>query len=198
MSRNARERCIDPAVPSPPRRPRAQLRSALAAEGAKASQNGAAVSTFEDFKHDSFAGWNVSGDAFGRGPVHMGDILLGDSANRPVTQFLANGAHSGLLSKRLQGELRSRTFTVEKRYVHVRLAGRSTRVNLVIDGNTLIMNPIYGGLTLPLGLKDGGEADLVWRTMPVDRWVGHRGYFEVSDSVIPMPRVKSINWVRAQ
>jgi hypothetical protein len=41
------------------RESRAQLLTVLAAAGAKASQSGAAVSTFEDFKHDSFAGFGL-------------------------------------------------------------------------------------------------------------------------------------------
>jgi mono/diheme cytochrome c family protein len=168
---------------------RATLRATLDAEVAKAARSLTAVSSFEDFRQPSFAGWHSSGDAFSRGPARPGDILIGESADRPVSQILSGGAHSGLLSSRLQGELRSRTFTLDKRYVHLRVAGKSARVNLVIDGNTLIMNPIYGGLTLPLKDSSGGETDVVWRTMPVDRWVGHRSFFEIVDSAIPMHRL---------
>src|SRR5262249_20489012 len=109
-----------------------------------------------------------------------GDIVPGDRADRPVIGFVSGGAHSGLISNRLQGELRSRTFTIDKPYIHYWVSGRDARVNLVIDGYTLIMNPMYGRLTIP---GSGGPA---WRTMPVDRWIGHRAYIEVSDSRIPM------------
>ncbi len=51
----------------------------------------------------------------------------------------------------------------------------------MIDGYTLIMNPIYG----PLTIAPPGERP-AWRTMPVDQWIGHRAYVEVSDSRIPM------------
>ena len=94
---------------------------------------------------------------------------------------LSAGADSGWLSRRLQGELRSRTLTIDKPYIHVRLAGRDARLNLVIDGYTLIMNPMYGKLTI----KAQSER-LAWHTMPVDRWIGHRAYIEISDSSIPM------------
>jgi cytochrome c553 len=173
------------------RESRDALGAALADQAAKAAKSLAALSKFEDFREESFAGWRVAGDAFGRGPVQPGDVILGEGGERPVSRFLTAGAHSGMLSTRLQGELRSETFTVAKRYVHLRLAGRSTRVNLVIDGNTLIMNPIYGGLTVPLSTKEkeAGENELVWRTMPVDRWVGQRGFFEISDSTIPIQRL---------
>src|SRR5438552_8138774 len=43
------------------------------------------------------------------------------------------------------------------------------------------MNPMYGKLTVgPATVR------LVWRTIPVDRWLGHRAFIEVSDSTIPM------------
>ena len=96
---------------------------------------------FEVFRRDTFAGWHVFGDAFRAGPARAGDIIVG-AEGQPL-QIATGGAHSGLLSNRLQGELHSRTFTIEKLYVHVRLGGKAARLNLVIDGNTLIMNPIY-------------------------------------------------------
>ncbi len=144
---------------------------------------------FEDFREESFAGWHVTGDAFGVGPARPGDIILGDRPEQPVGRFVSGGAHSGLLSNRLQGELRSRTFTIEEPFVHVRLAGRAARLNLVISGNTLIMNPLYGKLTIAPGGKDSEERELVWRTMSVERWVGQRAYIEISDSTIPMHRL---------
>src|SRR5205823_12546162 len=52
---------------------------------------------------------------------------------------------------------------------------------LVIDGYTLIMNPMYRKLTVA-----PASDRLVWRTMPVDRWIGHRAFIEISDSTIPM------------
>jgi hypothetical protein len=163
---------------------RAALRAALDASAAQAARATAAVVPFEDFHRPTYEGWYVTGDAFGAGPARAGDIVLGDGPGRPVGRFVAGGAHSGLLSPRLQGELRSRTFTIERRYVHYRLAGRASRLNLVIAGNTLIMNPMYGKLTLtPAGDR------LAWRTMPVDRWIGQRAYIEVSDSTVPMHRL---------
>jgi hypothetical protein len=86
-----------------------------------------------------------------------------------------------VLSLRLQGESRSPTFTIDKKFVHVLVAGRGGRVNLVIDGYTLIMNPMYGKLSIA-----PASDRLVWQTIPVDRWIGHRAFFEVIDSTIPM------------
>src|SRR5262249_42621606 len=134
-------------------------------------------------------GWQATGDAFGAGPARPGDIIVSENPDQPVVQFVTGGAHSGLLSVRLQGELRSRTFMIEKPFIHVRLAGRAPRLNLVLDGNTLIMNPIYGKLTITPGGKDHPETDMAWRTIPVDRWIGHRAFFEIIDSSIPMHRL---------
>jgi hypothetical protein len=125
--------------------------------------------------------WFVTGTAFGASPAQPGDIVVGNSPARPIGRLTAGGTDSGVISARLQGELRSPTFTIDKKFVHIRLAGHSARVNLVIDGYTLIMNPMYGKLTVTTG-----SDRLVWRTMPVDRWVGHRALLEASDSTIPM------------
>jgi hypothetical protein len=160
---------------------RQALQLALQEQVDQARHTAASTAHFEDFVDPEYRGWHVTGDAFGTGPARAGDIILGDCPDQPVARFVSAGAHSGLLSERLQGELRSRTFTIDKRYVHLRLAGRHARINLVIDGYTLIMNPIYGPLTVP-----AAEGRPVWRTIPVDQWLGHRAYLEVSDSSIPL------------
>ena len=43
------------------------------------------------------------------------------------------------------------------------------------------MNPMYGKLTVA-----PASDRLVGETIPVDRWVGHRAFLELSDSTIPM------------
>ena len=47
---------------------------------------------------------------------------------------IARGAHSGLVSPRLQGAIRSRTFTIEKKYILYRARGQDAQVRLIIDG----------------------------------------------------------------
>ncbi|HZN35924.1 MAG TPA: DUF1549 and DUF1553 domain-containing protein, partial [Pirellulaceae bacterium] len=138
----------------------------------------------EDFSGSTFDGWFVTGDAFSSGPVSPGEIVVGEKAERPIARLTTGGADSGALAPRLQGELRSATFTIDKPMLHVRLAGKNARVNLVIDGNTLIMDPMYGKLTT---IPDNTLPE--WRTMPVGRWLGRRAYLEISDSTIPMHRL---------
>jgi hypothetical protein len=127
-----------------------------------------------------FAGWSATGEAF-KGARRLGDFSLGSSAERPVEQLLPMGmAHSGRLSNRLEGVLRSPTFTIEHPFLHFQAAGRGTRINLVIDGFTIIRNPIYGGLSIELK----GDRP-VWRTMDLSMWQGHSAYIELVDSSMP-------------
>jgi len=139
---------------------------------------------YENFQKPGLQGWSATGNAFGAGAAQPGDIIVGENSSRPVARFVSRGAHSGLLSRRLQGELRSETFTIAKPFVHFLMAGQRARLNLVIDGYTLIMNPMYGGLTI-----SPTNDQPAWRTMAVDRWIGHRAHLEISDSTIPMNRL---------
>lgn len=155
----------------------ARLAGTMRKRAEAASRAGEVV--FEDFQRPTFAGWFATGDAFGRGPAPVGEVVFGDQPNRPVARLTRGGADSIRLAARLQGELRSQTFTLDKPFIHIRLAGRDSRVNLILDGYTLIMNPIYGGLTVLPGEQPA------WRTIDVGRWRGHRAYVEISDSSIP-------------
>ena len=92
---------------------------------------GADEVVFDDFDRDSFDGWFVSGDAFGGRPSQPGDLRLdlADGASRLV-QVKPGQAHSGVISDRLSGVLRSRSFTIEARYIHWLVAGRGGRINV--------------------------------------------------------------------
>ena len=84
---------------------------------------------FEDFAQD-LAGWYPSGEAFGVAPT-------GPAAWARVGEQLrfvpAGVAHSGLLSPRVRGALRSQTFPLEHDYVFLRAAGTGGRLRLVIE-----------------------------------------------------------------
>jgi hypothetical protein len=163
---------------------REATRKALVAQDAQAARASSESYVFEDFSDTSLEDWYVTGHAFGDAPVRAGEVVLGKTAKRPIARITRGGADSGMLSNRLEGVLRSATFTIDKPYVHFRVAGRDARVNLVVDGNTLIMNPIYGGLSI----KSPGDL-LAWHSMAVDRWIGHRAYIEVSDTSVPPHRL---------
>jgi hypothetical protein len=133
---------------------------------------------FEDFHRPTFGDWFVTGEAFGAGPSRGDEVILQPDSQSPVRKVIPAGtAHSGLTAGKLQGVLRSPTFTISKKKILYRLAGSGVRVNLIIDGFQQIRDPIYGGLTFTINSGDRQ----VWHVQDVAMWVGHRAYIEVID-----------------
>ncbi len=128
---------------------------------------------FESFDGPTYEGWFVNGDAFGTGPTRPGDWRIkGDK----VEALEPGVAHSGAISDRLRGVLRSKTFTLTKPYVHYLASGKGGRINLVVDGFEKIRAPIYGDL-----VHDVNSDAFAWTTMDVAQWVGHTAYIEIDD-----------------
>src|SRR5262249_744547 len=125
-----------------------------------------------------YAGWFVSGEAFG---TSAGAATSAAAGIYPAGRLdsPANGriAHSGALSSRLEGRLRSRTFTIEKNRILYHMCGKGANVNLIIDSYQLIRNPIYGGLTIAI---DSPER-MRWYVQDVSKWAGHTAYIEFID-----------------
>ena len=129
------------------------------------------------FDGGSFEGWTASGWAFGDAPLACGDRFAPDGA-APHTA-VGGWAHSGALSGRLHGTLRSPTFTVPEHGIGVRCAGAGCRVRLVVDGyylddrNALLFENFLQAVDHP------GE----WRTHAWDarRYAGEQAYLEVID-----------------
>ncbi|SIO66021.1 Planctomycete cytochrome C [Singulisphaera sp. GP187] len=148
----------------------------LSSAAPRASGDGSSL-LFEDFNGSDYQGWFVSGTAFGSRPSQGEELLLTWKGGTPFASSVAPGqAHSGLVSDRLEGVLRSRTFVLEKRYIHCLASGRHGRLNVVIDGFEKIRSPIYGGLTLEVGSEP-----LRWFTLDTEMWAGHTAYIELSD-----------------
>jgi cytochrome c553 len=147
-----------------------QEMNATLAEAAEKLRN---AIVFADFSKGSWKEWFVSGTAFGQGPSQAGDGTM-------TGPLLPSGwAHSGALSPKLEGVLRSPTFLISKKYVHLHLGGKKARVNLVLAGLQQIRDPIYGGLTFKL--SDSWNGELGWRTQDVSMWIGQRAYIEIID-----------------
>jgi hypothetical protein len=132
---------------------------------------------FAHFSKGDFGAWTVTGDAFGDRPSSAGDMLIRpDRPNEPIKAVPPGLAHSGLMSTRLQGTLRSPTFTIQHKRIHYRVAGKQAQVRLVLNGLQLIQEPIYGGLKF--GVDDETPR---WHTQDVTMWQGQRAYIEVLD-----------------
>jgi hypothetical protein len=133
---------------------------------------------FADFARETFRDWFVTGEAFGTGPTRQPTPLLANDSSGTIKQMVAPGvAHSGLISDKLQGVLRSKTFVISKRKILYRVAGKGAQVNLILDGLQLIRDPIYGGLTFKV---DHGDA-MTWKVMDVSMWQGQKAYIEIID-----------------
>jgi hypothetical protein len=156
---------------------RKELVERMKSQVTKAEEMSAKAVVFEDFSKDGFSGWFVTGAAFEAGPSTPADIVWQPDARMPVKSVRATGAHSGLISNQLQGALRSRTFTIDKKRIWYHVAGTGARFNLIIDGFQRIMDPIYGGLTFVVNHGDR----LAWHGQDVSMWKGHRAYIEVLD-----------------
>jgi hypothetical protein len=133
---------------------------------------------FEDFSQRDFGGWFVSGEAWGAGPVDLGFEIGGAPFGAALAGLRgARVAHSGALAARLEGTLRSRTFTIENNHILYHLGGRGAKISLIIDGYQLIRDPIYGALTIALDRPDRMQ----WYVQDVNKWVGHNAYIELVD-----------------
>jgi cytochrome c553 len=126
------------------------------------------------FRGNDWGGWFISGEAFGPRPSRAGDVMI--DANQNIRLLAPGWAHSGRLSLKLEGSLRSPTFTIDKRYVHYRIAGKNAKCNVILNGLQLIREPIYGRLAFTVDHETPQ-----WRTQDLDMWRGQRAYIEVLD-----------------
>ncbi len=86
-----------------------QITAVTAAREARSPAKAANEVVFEDFNRSRYDGWFVTGDAFGDGPSRPGDVRLDARPQKDLLFAVSPGmAHSGLLSDRAAGVLRSR------------------------------------------------------------------------------------------
>jgi len=129
------------------------------------------------------AGWLTDGAAFAdRSGKGMG-FVPGTAEGKMIERLVAPSAfNSAVESKRLQGALRSPAFVIEKNFIHLLAAGAEARINIVVDGFTIIRNPIYGQLKQPINSPEPR-----WVAVDVSMWKGHRAYLELMDRTAPDP-----------
>lgn len=117
------------------------------------------VRTFEDFEGD-YAGWRESGFAFDSAP------------SRGV-------ANSGVLGRRYEGALRSRSFVIESDYVIYRVRGEDARIRVIVDSfqldvfNALLFEDFTFGVRSP--------EEFTWRAHRIGKYRGHRAHIELLD-----------------
>lgn len=129
----------------------------------------------------SLGTWKSTGEAFSV-PGQRGDLVQTGDIAQPIWRILTRPvAHSALRSRRLEGETRSPSFTLDKDFLHLYAGGQGGRIYLVVENFYLVRNPIYGPL-----LQTFDDPNMGWRTVDVRMWKGRRAYLEVQDGYPPL------------
>ena len=99
--------------------------------------------TFEDFQKETYEGWTVAGDAFGKGPILRSDIPayqgdVGGQGRRVVNSHASAPGDSVEAKDAHTGALRSKEFPIERKYINFWIGGGDhpgeTCINLLVDG----------------------------------------------------------------
>ena len=146
-------------------------------EPTAARPSDAATRVLADARAGDMAKWFAVGDAFVTAAEPTADVLTVEANARPFVRLLPGAwTSSGTESLRLQGELSSPTFTIDRRYLWILAAGHKTRFNVVVEGFNLIRNPIYGGLRVYV------DADRPrWYRVDLAMWPGREAYLQLVD-----------------
>jgi hypothetical protein len=154
------------------------LRPLTHAEEVKEVTPVTAGDVYADFNGNDFGDWFVYGEAFGNHPTQTGDWSAAD-VNRPFTP--AGVAHSGLVSKKLQGVLRSQTFILNHDRVQVHAAGRKGTIRLIIGRYQLhdYNGILFGGAIAQVNTK----GDYQWFDLAngIAKYKGRHAYIEFVD-----------------
>jgi hypothetical protein len=133
---------------------------------------------FETFDGPDYRDWFPSGWAFGDGPTQTGQW---DSCSRAPRTVQAGIAHSGMLSPKLRGVLRSRSFVIPADSIDYSLAGAGpgTMVRLIIDGYTM---DTYNGVLFPgISFPVDTRGQFRRHRQDVKMYAGHRAHVEIID-----------------
>jgi hypothetical protein len=130
-----------------------------------------------DFE-DGMAGWFTDGDAFDAAPTTATswDWRAGATALAKPGLARSNGS-----SRKLQGVLRSPTFTLDHRAIFLRMRGEGVKVRLILDGYYMYE---FNGLLFrgfQADVKDGSKFQWYQLGGDVSRYGGHTAYLEIID-----------------
>ena len=152
------------------------LKSRLDRQTADAARSREDTVLFEDFRGESLNDWYTTGDAFAGNPTTPMDWS-------GMHGSLTSGVwHSGRRSNRLQGVLRSKTFTLNHNRILYRLNAKGASIRLIIDG--YFMDVFNGLLFRGVSLKNvdtGGVFKWQVQAGDVGRYIGHRAHIEIID-----------------
>ena len=137
-----------------------------------------APNTFESFDHPDYGNWFPTGWAFGKAPTQAHEW---DSSGETPRVAPTDVAHSGLLSSKLRGVLRSKSFIVPKDSIDYRLAGTGSgaMVRLIIDGYTM---DTYNGVLFPgIAFQVDTNGRFKWHRQDTRMYAGRRAHIEIID-----------------
>ncbi|MBI85140.1 MAG: hypothetical protein CMJ81_18245 [Planctomycetaceae bacterium] len=127
---------------------------------------------------NGYDGWFTTGEAFGANPTRK------QQWDRRASELILDTpgvADSGAVSNRLQGVLRSPTFTLTHPNIFYRIRGKGAQVQLILDGYFMheFNELLFGGFRFDV---NDGE-DFAWQRQAADigRYLGHQAYIEIID-----------------
>ncbi|MEO6595097.1 MAG: DUF1549 and DUF1553 domain-containing protein, partial [Planctomycetota bacterium] len=124
--------------------------------------------------------WRLTNDAFGAEPW-SGPWCPDPTSESPELRQLPGAFwHSGIAGLARDGVLQTRTFQLDGRYVHVRVAGQNSRLQIVVDGLNLVRDPIYGELR-----REVKDANAHWLTFDAAAWHGRPAFVQCLDQRAP-------------
>ena len=119
--------------------------------------------------------WLAAGYRFGKEPVIAGSMILGDSADKPIDGLeKSSAAHSGYLSEKFTGKLRTKTFRVDSDRVWIRYRGEG-RLFVSVDSHIVCQGPLHNA-RLKQHLKQ--SEDYKWVAHDMSKYIAHGAHLE--------------------
>jgi hypothetical protein len=146
-----------------------------------------------DYTRPGATVWKVDGEAFGPGPVRAGEMILGNSPDRPIAGVMPYGAAKRDLfwkglktapgnendvgrlaaTSRAGQMLRTPTFTLEGGKLHYLIRGK-TRAYAEVDSHLMNEGPLHAALAKTFESLNTPR----WVTHDLSAYIGHRVHVE--------------------
>ena len=119
--------------------------------------------------------WITKGHVFGDGSAVAGDVVLGRSPEQPIARVVeGSSARSDLVSRKLSGMLRTRTFEVTSDALWYRFRGKA-KVFLAVDSHRVVIGPLHQVVKKTI---ENLTAEYAWSEHEVSDYLGHRVHIE--------------------